>query len=117
MGWTACWPSPCTPWRRRPRKCTAWKQTTAAEKVTAHRSEDRNKSEEAVIDAEEATSKACDPEKVGLVEPKDEINLEEPEIKETKALDDNETEVNIRELKNLWRESLQWENNTILEEM
>ena len=38
--------------------------TAAAEKVTAHRSEDRNESEEAVIDAEEATSKACDPTKV-----------------------------------------------------
>ena len=30
-----------------------------------------------------------------LVEPQDEINLEEPEIKETKAVDEDKTEVNI----------------------
>ena len=40
--------------------------TAAAENVTAHRYEDRNKSEEAVIEAE-ATTKAFDPANVGLV--------------------------------------------------
>ena len=108
MGWTACWPSPeegaqgnvhCTVQHRNTRQQRRdWhaeaRSTAAAEKVTAHRSEDRNESEEAVIDAEEATTKACDPAKVGLV-PHEEINLEEPEIKETNAVDDNETEVII----------------------
>ena len=62
--------------QRRERHAEA-RSTAAAEKLTAHRSEDRNESEEAVIDAEEATTEACDPTKIGLVlvEPQDEINL------------------------------------------
>ena len=59
-------------------------------------------SEEADIDTEEATTEACDPAKVGLVKLMDEFNLEEPEIKETKALVDNETESEYSWIICLW---------------